>query len=123
MRSKRVFHSEAAYFAGLIILVVGTAFMEKADLGMSMVVVTLAEKGCVIYTPDKEYRIPARKVPVADVTGAGDTFCSSFISQLDKLGIQKAAEFATAAASICVSHMGARSGAVSRERVLEVLNS
>ena len=35
---KRVFHTELAYVLGLVILAVGTAFMEKADFGMSMVV-------------------------------------------------------------------------------------
>ena len=92
-------------------------------LGMGMVVVTLAEKGCVIYTPEKEYRIPARKVEVVDVTGAGDTFCSSFIAALETMDIERAAEFATAAASICISSLGARSGAVPCEKVMEVLNS
>lgn len=35
---KRKFYTEAAYMAGLIVLAVGTALMEKADCGMSMVV-------------------------------------------------------------------------------------
>ena len=35
---KRVFASEAAYVAGLVILAAGTAFMELANFGMSMVV-------------------------------------------------------------------------------------
>lgn len=35
---KRVLHSEFAYFAGLILLALGTAMMEKADFGVSMVV-------------------------------------------------------------------------------------
>lgn len=38
MNSKRFFYSELAYIFGLIILAFGTAFMEKADFGMSMVV-------------------------------------------------------------------------------------
>lgn len=38
MSKKPVFFTEAAYAAGLIILALGTAFMERADLGMSMVV-------------------------------------------------------------------------------------
>lgn len=38
MDSRKVFFSEAAYFAGLILLAVGTAMMERADFGMSMVV-------------------------------------------------------------------------------------
>lgn len=35
---KRVLHSEFAYFAGLILLALGTAMMEKANFGVSMVV-------------------------------------------------------------------------------------
>jgi uncharacterized membrane protein YczE len=35
---KRVFYTEAAYLIGIIALALGTAFMEKADFGVSMVV-------------------------------------------------------------------------------------
>lgn len=35
---KRTFYTEAAYVIGLITLALGTAFMERADFGMSMVV-------------------------------------------------------------------------------------
>ena len=38
MKKKAVLYSEAAYALGLIILALGTALMEKADFGMSMVV-------------------------------------------------------------------------------------
>lgn len=38
MKQKRTFYSEAAYAAGILALAVGTAFMERADFGMSMVV-------------------------------------------------------------------------------------
>ena len=38
MKGKRTFYCEAAYFLGLLILAFGTALMEKADFGMSMVV-------------------------------------------------------------------------------------
>ena len=37
-KMKKVFYSELAYLAGLLILALGTALMEKADMGMSMVV-------------------------------------------------------------------------------------
>lgn len=94
------------------------------ELGMELVVVTLGPDGCILYPEGGEsIRVPARKVPVVDVTGAGDTFCSSFIAALEEYDLKGAAEFATAAASICVSTMGARGGAVPKERVLEVLNS
>ena len=38
MTSKKVFFTELAYVAGLLLLAFGTAFMERADFGMSMVV-------------------------------------------------------------------------------------
>ena len=93
------------------------------SLGMKLVVVTLAEKGCVIYEEGKkEIRVPARKVDVVDVTGAGDTFCSSFCSVMDEMGIEKAAEFASAAASLCIQSLGARCD-LSKEKVLDIMNS
>jgi len=38
MKHKRVFYSELSYILGIVILALGTAMMEKADLGISMVV-------------------------------------------------------------------------------------
>ena len=38
MKGKRIFYSEAAYFIGILVLALGTAFMERADFGISMVV-------------------------------------------------------------------------------------
>ena len=38
MKKKLTFYSEAAYIAGIILLALGTALMEQADFGLSMVV-------------------------------------------------------------------------------------
>jgi uncharacterized membrane protein YczE len=38
MKRKRIFYCELAYFLGIVVLAFGTALMEKADFGMSMVV-------------------------------------------------------------------------------------
>lgn len=38
MQSKRTFYTEFSYILGIIILALGTAFMERANFGMSMVV-------------------------------------------------------------------------------------
>ena len=38
MKTKRIFPSELAYLIGIVVLAFGSAFMEKADFGMSMVV-------------------------------------------------------------------------------------
>jgi sugar/nucleoside kinase (ribokinase family) len=86
--------------------------------GLELVVVTLAEEGCIVYSREGTITSPGFKVDVVDVTGAGDTFCSSFLYALSLgKGIKYAAEFANAAASICVGKLGARAGAVPREEV------
>lgn len=38
MKEKSVFYSEIAYIVGIVVLALGTAFMEKANFGMSMIV-------------------------------------------------------------------------------------
>lgn len=38
MKGKRIIYCELAYVIGIVVLALGTAFMEKADFGMSMVV-------------------------------------------------------------------------------------
>lgn len=38
MKGKKIFYCEIAYIAGIIVLALGTALMEKANFGMSMVV-------------------------------------------------------------------------------------
>lgn len=94
------------------------------SLGMKLVVVTLGEAGCRIYSADGVTAVPARTVEAVDVTGAGDTFCSSFlVAYTEGKSIRESAEFAAAAAAICVSRHGARSGAVGRQAVEEMLRS
>jgi sugar/nucleoside kinase (ribokinase family) len=90
--------------------------------GLEFVVVTLAENGCRVYTPEETFHSPGFQVEVVDVTGAGDTFCSSFLFALSTgKGLRYAARFANAAASICVSKLGARAGAVSTAEVEAVM--
>ena len=90
--------------------------------GLEMVIVTRAEQGCDVYTREETLHSPALDVEVVDVTGAGDTFCSSFLFALSlDRGIAYAAAFANAAASICVGKLGARAGAVPREEVERVM--
>ena len=38
MKGKKVIYNELAYFVGILVLALGTAFMERADFGISMVV-------------------------------------------------------------------------------------
>jgi sugar/nucleoside kinase (ribokinase family) len=92
------------------------------NLGMELVVVTYGEKGCVVYSKDKKETVNAKKVDVVDVTGAGDTFCASFMVELTSgKSPRESALFATSAAAVCISGFGARSGAVGRKAVSDML--
>ncbi len=68
-------------------------------------IVTLGDKGAVI--PHYEVSMPAPKVEVVDVTGAGDTFLSALVYKwLDTGSINTALFFAIEASSITVQHLG-----------------
>ena len=89
--------------------------------GVQRLIVTQAEKGCTVYCRDEEtFSVDGLKVPVVDVTGAGDTFCSSFLYGYTRgMGLRQCAKFANYAASRAVTELGARAGAVGAEAVLD----
>ena len=90
--------------------------------GVGMLVVTLAEHGSCIYCPGRTIDVPGVPVDVVDVTGAGDTYCSSFVSMMETCGDPAlAGTFATYAASLAITSLGARSGAVGTQPVLEFM--
>lgn len=83
-----------------------------------IVLLTRAKYGVTVMTRDLRMDVPAYNVPVLDTTGAGDTFNAAFIhSILSGENPVEAAKFGNAAASYCVAHVGARSGAVPREEI------
>lgn len=77
--------------------------------GIECVVVTLAARGCVVYTAAETVEVPGIAVTVVDVTGAGDTFCSSFVYACSQgKDVRAAAVFANEMAARCVGVLGAR---------------
>lgn len=90
--------------------------------GTEIVVVTLAENGCLVYTKEQKIHVQGISVDVVDVTGAGDTFCSSFMYALNKSrDLQLAASFANGAAARSVTIMGARGGVADVQEILEFM--
>ena len=86
--------------------------------GATAVIVTKDSEGCELHTADGVVAVPGMPVEVVDVTGAGDTFTSSFLYALSSgLGAVGAAEFANAAAALAVGKVGARAGMTTREDV------
>jgi sugar/nucleoside kinase (ribokinase family) len=90
--------------------------------GTEIVVITLAEEGCLVYTRDQHVHVKGIPVDVVDVTGAGDTFCSTFIHALNKChDLQRVAQFANAAAARAVTIMGARGGIATVQEILDFM--
>ncbi len=98
------------------------AVSQLLSYGTEIVVVTLAEEGCLVYTKDQHIQVPGIAVDVVDVTGAGDTFCSSFIYAMNKSkDLRFVANFANAAAARAVTIMGARAGIATSQTVFDFM--
>jgi bifunctional ADP-heptose synthase (sugar kinase/adenylyltransferase) len=77
----------------------------------SGLIVTQGERGAKVVHHALE--IPAPKVEVADVTGAGDTFLAALtVEYLNTNNIEQAVKFAIKAASITVQHLGVYAPAI-----------
>ena len=77
------------------------------EWGSRVGIVTLAERGSLLYDSTNYYRIPAFKTLAKDPTGAGDTYAGSFIcGLLNGKSVHNSALFASAAASIKIEYTG-----------------
>ncbi|HEX7016204.1 MAG TPA: ribokinase [Cyclobacteriaceae bacterium] len=78
-------------------------------MGASTVILTLGKRGCMVRSATLREHIPAFEVDTVDSTAAGDTFCGALVARLSKgANIVEAATFASAAAAICVTRLGAQ---------------
>jgi len=91
--------------------------------GINNIIVTEAENGCtVISNKGDTFKINGINVKVVDVTGAGDTFCSSFLYSFIKTeNLLLSAEFANFAAARSVTGKGARYGSTNIKSVLNFI--
>ncbi|MBQ6822260.1 MAG: ribokinase [Bacteroidales bacterium] len=78
--------------------------------GVAKCIVTLGDKGSLIYDGAEFLHVPARKVKAVDTTAAGDTFCGALcVALAEGLSLYDATLFATRAAAISVTRIGAQS--------------
>ena len=99
---------------------------EMVDLLLSMgpkvVLLTLGDKGCFLKTGDEKYIVPAFKVSPVDTTAAGDTFCGAVAAEYMRgKGWNEILMFATAAAAISVTRMGAQPSIPTQNEVQQFL--
>ncbi len=77
-------------------------------LGPKVVVLKMGESGAYLATPERRVRIPRHAVTVVDATGAGDTFCGSFLARiLAGDAPEPAARYASVAAALKCTGYGA----------------
>jgi len=101
---------------------------EKADnlfsLGISVVVITMGNKGALIITPENAETLPPIKTKnVVDTTGAGDAFSAGFIygfvqnQSLEFEDLKRNVRLGNFIASKCVEKLGARNGIPEAEEI------
>ena len=79
------------------------------NLGVKSVIITMGAMGCVIYDKGEITLVPAQKVEAVDTTAAGDVFCGALAVALAEGGtLFDAVNFASRAAAISVTRMGAQ---------------
>ena len=91
---------------------------ELFDAGVEVITVTLGAAGSETWTRSDHDRTGGHRVKVADTTGAGDTFNSSFVYCMSQsCDIHRAAAFANRAAADSVTRVGPKSGVGPAERI------
>jgi len=85
-----------------------SAAKKYLDMGVDTAVVKMGERGAYVATRDGGASMGgAFKVPVVDVTGAGDAFDAAFLScRMRGLDLDRSLEFANAAGALCVTVRG-----------------
>jgi len=112
---------EAGFLAGMT--VENNADAEKAaDIliakGVEKVIITLGSQGAFVVTKNEKVSVPSYKVNAVDTTAAGDTFCGAFsVALVEGKSLKESLQFASAAAAISVTRMGAQPSAPTRVEI------
>jgi ribokinase len=112
---------EAGFLAG--IKVKNESEAEKAaeilvKKGVEKVIITLGSKGAFVVTKNEKVSVPAFQVKAVDTTAAGDTFCGAFaVALVEGKSLKESLQFASAAAAISVTRMGAQPSAPTHKEI------
>ncbi len=94
------------------------AAKKLVDSGVEKVIITLGSKGAFVLTKTEKVSVPAFKVEAIDTTAAGDTFCGAFaVALVEGRPLKDSLLFASAAAAISVTRLGAQPSAPTHEEI------
>ncbi|MFN4244000.1 MAG: ribokinase [Tepidisphaerales bacterium] len=117
--------TEAAQLTGLAVSDVPSARRAAEPLlarGPRFVVVTLGGAGAVVSAEGVSMHVPAFPVEVVDTTAAGDTFCGALaVALVEGQPLVDAVRFASAAAAVSVTRLGAQPSVPTRDEVEAML--
>ncbi|HPW76196.1 MAG TPA: ribokinase [Kiritimatiellia bacterium] len=89
------------------------------DKDVLQVVITMGAKGAYVFDGVDGVMVPAFKVEAVDTTAAGDVFNGALaVALTEELELEEAVRFASKAASISVTRMGAQASAPRREELV-----
>ncbi len=94
------------------------AALQLLAKGVRTVIITLGSRGVWLETHDRAEHIPAFAVQALDTTAAGDVFTAALaVALTEKKALGQAVRFASAAAAISVTRLGAQPSAPQRKEV------
>jgi ribokinase len=94
------------------------AARELKKLGCKTVIITLGTNGSFIFDGVNTQKVAAFKVDAFDTTAAGDIYCGSLaVALVEEKTFSDAVRFASAAAAISVTRMGAQPSAPTRNEI------
>jgi ribokinase len=94
------------------------AAKKLVEKGVERVIITLGSKGAFVVTKDENVSVSSYKVDAIDTTAAGDTFCGAFaVALVENKSLIESLQFASAAAAISVTRMGAQPSAPFRKEI------
>jgi ribokinase len=94
------------------------------DKGVQAVILTLGARGAFVATKESKQLVPGFKVKAVDTTAAGDVFNGALAVALSEgRSLLEAARFASAAAAISVTRLGAQPSAPKRQEIEKLLKT
>jgi ribokinase len=117
--------SEAQFLTGMESIDTGnveSATEKIRHMGPEIVIITLGENGSFIRTGQEYFMVPAYTVEAIDTTAAGDVYCGTLaVAITEGKTLHEAVTFASAAAAISVTRMGAQPSAPIRKEIEEFI--